>query len=72
MKKWFLVATVGLFLAGCGTAAQKSEYWEHSTMYKDWDHLKFSWYGYKHPSPQTAEESQERKWWGIPVESGQQ
>ncbi|MFO7985766.1 MAG: hypothetical protein R6U38_07860 [Desulfatiglandaceae bacterium] len=68
MKKSFLMVIAGLFLCGCGSAAKESGFWEHSTMYKNWDHLGYSWFGYKNPTPKTGKESQEQGWWGIPVE----
>jgi len=64
MKKLGLLMLLGLFLAGCGTAAKESEFWEHDTMYKNWAHLKYSWYGYKEPTVQTGKESKEQGWWG--------
>ena len=52
MKKLILVLLTALFLAGCGTAAKESEFWEHGTMYRNWNHLRFSWYEYKTAAPQ--------------------
>jgi hypothetical protein len=66
-----LIVAVGL-LCGCGTAAQRSEFWQHDSMYQDWDHLKYSWGSYKQIAPEVAEEkTADRKWWGLPVEDGQ-
>lgn len=67
MKKLCLLALIGLFLSGCGTAAKKSEFWEHDTMYKNWDHLIFSCWGYKNPTAETLKKSQGQGWWGIPI-----
>jgi hypothetical protein len=67
MKKLILITLTALFLSGCGTAAQRSEFFEHKTMYKNWDHLKYSWSGYKNTTPEAAEKSQAQDWWGIPV-----
>jgi len=69
MKRLFLVALAALFLAGCGAAARESGYYEHNTMYKDWDHLKFSICGYSHADQKVAQESKTENWWGkeIPV-----
>ncbi len=64
MKKFGFLILIGLFLAGCGTAAKESEFWEHSTMYKNWDHLRYSWYGYKNPTLKAGKESVDQKWWG--------
>lgn len=58
------------FLMGCGAAAQRSEFFEHNSMYKSWDHLKYSWGGYKHQDMGSAKESTEQTWWGLPVEDG--
>ena len=69
MKKLLcLMAFIALFLGGCGTPAQQSEFWKHPTVYKNWDHLKFSTAGYENPEPDVAEKSKEQGWWGIPVE----
>ena len=68
MKKLGLALLMGFFLAGCGTAAKESEFWDHDTMYKNWEHLRYSWYGYKNPSPETGKESREQAWWGKPME----
>jgi hypothetical protein len=68
MRKLGLLILVGLFLMGCGTAAKESQFWEHSTMYKNWDHLKYSWYGYEKPTAKAGKESVEQSWWGIPKE----
>ena len=67
MKKIILLLLVGLFLSGCGTLAKESELWEHDTMYKNWDHLKFSLYGYTNPSDESCRKSQDQEWWGIEV-----
>jgi uncharacterized protein YceK len=67
MKKLLLLLILGVFLAGCGTAAKRSEFWEHDTMYKNCDHAKFSIYGYKNPTKETLKKSQEQGWWGIPI-----
>lgn len=68
MKKLLLVAMAALFLAGCGAAARESGFYEHSTMYKDWDHLKFSICGYPNADKKDAQESKDNNWWGNPIE----
>jgi hypothetical protein len=67
MKKWILLILMGLFLYGCGAGAKESGFWQHGTMYKNFDHLKFSWFGYKNPDAEKAKQSQEQDWWGIEV-----
>ena len=66
IKKFCALALLGLFLSGCA-AATKSEFWQHDSMYASWDHLKFSWYGYKNPTAKTGDESKNQGWWGIEV-----
>ena len=70
MKKWMAVTVLALLLTGCGTAAQRSELWQHDTMYcnKSWDHLMFSWFGYKNATVENAQEGSREGWWGIPVD----
>ena len=66
MKKLGLLLLLGLFLAGCG-AASKSEFWQHSSMYKNWGHMKFSMTGYKNPTAETGNASQTQGWWGEEI-----
>ena len=67
MKKLGLLLLLGLFFAGCGTAARQSEFWEHSSMYKNWDHMKFSMTGYKNPTADTGNTSKSQGWWGEEI-----
>lgn len=66
MKKWIVIGMMGLFLAGCGKAAKESEFWQHSTMFRNGDHLKYSWGGYNPTTSDDIRESTTQKWWGIP------
>ena len=66
MKKGVLLIILVLFLASC-SAMQQSEYLQHDTMYKNWDHAKFSWFGHNNPTPEDAQKAQEQGWWGIDV-----
>ena len=66
MKKLLVVIMFGLFLFGCG-AAQESGYWKHDSHFKNWDHLKFSLWGYTNPSAETLNKSQEQDWWGVEI-----
>ncbi len=66
MKKILLIAVLCFFLSGCGQAARESGFYQHDSMYRDWDHLWFSWFGYKDVSPKEAKESRQENWWGIP------
>jgi len=68
MKKLLVVGIVlALFTMGCGHLATESEFYEHDSMYKNWDHMKFSLWGYDDPTAQTAEMSDEQGWWGIDI-----
>ena len=67
MKKLFLLALIGLFLSGCGAAAERSEFWKHDSLYKNWDHMKYSLWGYKNPTSETEKKSGEQEWWGLPT-----
>jgi hypothetical protein len=67
MKNVRLVFLLGLFLAGCSHLGGQSEFWQHDSMYKNWDHTKFSIYGYQNPTVETGTKSQEQAWWGIDI-----
>lgn len=72
IEKLFLGAVLCLFIAGCGRAAKQSEFWKHETVYKNWDHLEFSMWGYKNPTVESGKKSQEQGWWGIPIKQPEQ
>ena len=67
MKRLFIVLLSVMFLSGCGAAARESGFYEHNTMYRDWDHLKFSIFGYNQVDQKEAQLSKEQDWWGVPV-----
>jgi hypothetical protein len=67
VKRWLALMGMVLVLAGCGAAARESGFYEHSTMYRNWDHLKFSICGYKQADQKDAQLSKEQDWWGITV-----
>ena len=68
MKRFIAVMMTVLFLSGCGAAARESGFYEHSTMYRNYDHLKFSMCGYKKVDPQEVRQSKEQEWWGKTIE----
>jgi len=68
MKGLFVVQLGVMFLSGCGATARESGSYEHNTMYRNWDHLKFSVNGYKQIDQKDAQLSKEQDWWGKPVE----
>ncbi|MDA8125816.1 MAG: hypothetical protein M0009_11585 [Deltaproteobacteria bacterium] len=63
-KKVMMVILLSLLLFGCGAAARQSEFNQHNSMYQSWDHLKYSWWGYKHTTVEDAKKSQDQGWWG--------
>ena len=67
MKKLFIVLLGIMFLSGCGAAARESGYYEHNTLYKSWEHLKFSIFGYTQVDKKEAQLSNEQNWWGETV-----
>lgn len=62
MKKLIILLFLVLLLSGCS-----DEFLAHDTLYKDWDHVKFSWGGYKNVNAQHAQMSAERGWWGEEI-----
>ncbi len=68
MKKLFAVILMLLFISGCGAAARESGFYEHSTMYRNGDHLLFSIHGFKNVDSKEVRQSKEQEWWGITVE----
>ena len=67
MKKLGLLLILIAFLLGCGTAAQKEIFRSHSSHYKNWHHLKFSWAGFRKPTREDAKMSALQEWWGDPI-----
>jgi len=67
MKKLVVLIFMVLFLVSCGQHFSKSEYMQHNTMYKNWDHMKFSLFGPDKATSQDLEKSVEQQWWGIEV-----
>ena len=67
MKRLCLLLLLGLFLVGCGSMGRQSEFWQHDSVYKNWDHMKFSLSGHKNPTLEVAKKSQKQEWWGIEI-----
>jgi hypothetical protein len=72
VKRLLVLSGLVLIFVGCGAAARESEFYEHNTMYRDWDHLTFSTYGYKKVDPKKVQESKDHEWWGITIEEPKQ
>jgi hypothetical protein len=67
MKKVFVIMLGVFFLAGCGAAARDSGFYQHNTMYRNFDHLKFSAYGYTKVEPKELEKTKKQDWWGVTI-----
>lgn len=66
-RKLLVLLGVGVCFAGCGGASQ-SGVWEHPTLYRNVDHLRFSWGGHNDVSREEVKKSGEQGWWGKEVE----
>ncbi len=62
MKKLIFLIVLVFLMAGCS-----DEFLAHDTTFKDWDHVKFSWGGYKSPTAEDVQMSTERGWWGEEI-----
>ena len=67
MKRVLFLMAMALVLASCSQSIVQSEYMQHDSMYKNWDHLKFSIFGYDNPTAEDAQMAAEQGWWGIDV-----
>jgi len=67
MKKLIVLIFMVLFLASCSQQFSRSEFLQHDTMYKNWDHMKFSLAGPDVATSQDVEKSMDQQWWGIDV-----
>lgn len=67
MRKLLVLLALGAFAAGCGSTTSQSEVWQHDTLYRDWDHMRFSWGDQKDVSSEEIRKSTEEGWWGKPV-----
>ncbi len=63
MKRMILVCVAVVFFAGCALA-EKSEFFQHDTMYRDGEHLWYSWHKFKTTDEEDAKKSQAENWWG--------
>ncbi len=62
MKNLIFLIILTIFLAGCS-----SDFYKHDSIYKDWDHVMFSWWEYENPTAEHAKMSDERGWWGEEI-----
>ena len=66
MKRLLLLLSAGMFLFGCASLSETG-FWEHDSMFKNNDHMRFSLFGYKNPTAETQKKSEEEGWWGTKV-----
>jgi hypothetical protein len=62
MKNLIFLIILTIFSAGCS-----SDFYKHDSIYKDWDHVMFSWWEYENPTAEHAKMSDERGWWGEEI-----
>jgi hypothetical protein len=67
MKKVIVLIMMAFFLASCSGSLVQSEFMDHDTMYRNWDHLKFSWFGYRNATVEDGQKSLDQQWWGFEV-----
>ena len=63
MRKLIIVVAL-MLVVGCANI-QKSDFLNHDTMYRNWDHMAFSILG-SDDLVTTHEQSVSEDWWGIP------
>ena len=61
------IMAISLFIMGCGQSAVRSEFWQHDSVYRNWDHMTYSWFGHNNPTAEHHQKSNEQNWWGIEV-----
>jgi len=66
MKKLILTVLLLVFITGCQRVA-RSEFYQHETMYRNWDHMAFSWFGYRNPTAEDLQRSNAQDWWGLEI-----
>jgi len=62
MKKVIFLLIIAFFLAGC-----TAEWYKHDTIYKNHDHMFFSWGGYNNPTQEDLNKSESEGWWGQEI-----
>jgi hypothetical protein len=67
MKKVLVLLVLTACAAGCGGPAAQSGVWQHDTLYRSVDHMRFSWGGYTEITPEERQKSIDEGWWGTEV-----
>jgi len=67
--KWIKLLTivaVALFFFGCG-GPRYQNWMQHGSHFKNGDHMAFSLFGWKAPTPEDSKETKEQGWWGVEI-----
>ena len=67
MRKLLVLLALTASAAGCGGPASQSGVWQHDTLYKNVDHMRYSWGGYKDATIEEEKQSIDEGWWGKEV-----
>ena len=62
MKRLIVLILLAIMIAGCSP-----EFYKHDSIFKDWSHWGFSWWGYNNPTAEDARNSAENGWWGEEI-----
>ena len=62
MKKIFIMLFISMFVAGCS-----AEWYQHDTVYKNHDHMVYSWWGYNNTTAEDLNNSEDQGWWGEEI-----
>ncbi len=58
-EKLFFLIILTILIAVCS-----SEFYKHDSVFKDWDHVQFSWWDYQNPTAEHAKMPAQRECWG--------
>jgi len=62
VKKILIILIISMFVAGCS-----AEWYKHDTVYKNNDHMFYSWWGYNNTSTDDLNRSENQGWWGDEI-----
>ncbi|MBW1981774.1 MAG: membrane lipoprotein lipid attachment site-containing protein [Deltaproteobacteria bacterium] len=72
MKRIFIALSIAFMLAAAGCSLKPGVNYKPDgprprPAFKNWDHIKFSWFGYRNPTAEDLKKSQEQGWWGQDI-----
>ena len=62
MKKLIVLVFIVFLLAACS-----DEWYAHDSIYKDWYHIIFSWWGHNNVTSEEADMSEQSGLWGVEI-----